>query len=238
MSDDKWKIIIGKLLAKAEDPATTPEERETIQDRVVYLMAKFSIDQSILDAKEKKEYKVIPVRYKITNPYKNQRTLLLNNIGITFGCSITMHMGDDSYTLYGHEDDQEKVFILYNSLLIQMFTAMASAQEFKPTHEHGKRFNTSFVNGFVLTVISRVKDAYTRAKQDVQETDTGNGAELVLVDRKKAVDDIFNRIFPKFTTNAMNLTTTSAHGSRAGHSAGRNADIGQTGLSGRKSIGS
>jgi len=234
MSDNKWHEIISKLLAKAEDYATTNDERETIQEKVLYLMAKFSIDQAVFDAGQKKEYKVISVRYRIVAPYVNQKALLLNGIATAFGSQL-LELNKGLYVMYGHEDDQEKVFMLYNSLLIQMYSAMATAWDSKPHYEHGKTFNTSFVNGYVRAVINRVKAAYIKAQADVQETTTGT--DLVLRNRVVAVQEMFSRDYPNTHIVKTSSTSRSATGGAAGRTAGQNADIGQTTIGGRKMIG-
>ena len=233
MSDEKWKDIIQKLLTKAEDQATTNDERDAIQEKVLYLMAKFSIDQAVFDAQHEEEHVVIAVKYRIAAPYVNQKEVLLNEIAKTFGSQL-LKLTKGQYILYGYENDQEKIFMLYNSLLIQMYSAMAQAWELKPYYEHGKTFNTSFTNGYVRVVSRRVKDAYTRAQADVAETTTGT--DLVLRDRVVAVQNKFNLDYPKTKVSKMSATSRSSAGSAAGRTAGNNADIGQTNIGGRKMI--
>lgn len=228
-----WKETIQKLMNKAEDPATTPAERDAIVERVTYLMAKHGIEEAMLSAAEERTAKVVNQGYKITAPYVNQKMTMLNNIGIAFGCQ-SVRMADDRLVMYGHEDDMEKVFMLYGSLLIQMVTSLGSVV--KPSHVHGKTFNTSFVNGYVFEVVKRVKDAYKRARQDVQNS-TGNGMELVLRDRAVAVRDAYRTDHPFTRVSNSRSSITSEAGYNAGKSAGASANIGQTGLGGgRRSI--
>lgn len=223
-----WKETIRGLLNKAEDSATADAERDAINERVTYLMAKFGIEQSMIDATAKKVYKVIRVPYAIRNPYKNQRMTLLNGIGAAFGCKVIQLQ--NSAEVFGHEDDQEKVFLLYSSLELQMASALSKAQAHKPLYEHGRTFNTSFINAYVNTVISRVLRAYRKAQQDVAETTTGT--DLVLRDRKMAVDSMFSAAYPLTRSVVASKSANSFSGIRAGEFAARNANIGQTGLAG------
>lgn len=230
-----WEDIVRKLLNKAENSATTEEERQTINDRVTYLMAKFSIEQSIINAKSDVEQKVITVTYPMTSAHADKRGWLLNSVSNTFGCkAILLH--DKTIQVFGYANDQEKVFLLYNSLILQMATGLAKAQSNKPPREHGRTFNTAFIGAYVVTVGNRVTAAYKKARDESVTESTGT--DLVLRDRKVAVMDAFHTAYPVLGGSAkVNLSGRSRSGASAGTYAARNANIGQTGLAGgRKAV--
>lgn len=231
-----WQEIVQKLLNKAEDSATTAAERETIQDRVTYLMAKFNISVSMFHANSGVEHNVIRVVYKISAPYANQKGLLLNGIATTFGCKLIRT--NTGYVIFGYENDQEKVFLLYHSIDLQMTLTLARAQANKPPHEHGKTFNVSFVSSYVNTVINRVAIAYARARTEANaETTTGAGTDIVLRNRARKVSDALNAEFPEIKITNVRATQNSYSGRTAGQTAGNSANIGQTGVAGgRKAI--
>jgi hypothetical protein len=250
--DDKWLNILQKLMAKAEDSATTMDERNAIVEKMTFLMAKHGIEQAMLNAEQDKPEAVISVRFTLNNPYLNPKITLLYGIVKTFGAhGIMAEMSQrkpgryrglqpapDAKTvmqIYGYSSDIEKILMLNGSLNIQMSTALAGA--IKPVHMHGKTFNSSFVVGYVDTVVVRVASAYTKAKTDVSSSATGNGMELVLKTRTAAIMDAFKLDHPHVHRINTTSRATSATAYGAGQFAGRNANIGQTGLGGgRKAI--
>lgn len=245
MAEDKWEQIIRKLMDKAEDSAATQAERDAIIERVSYLMAKYSLDEAILNSQAAEPEAVVNIRVKIMNPYVNQRMHLLDHIGRVFGCrSIHLEEYKDGkrveiLRMFGYTNDVQRSYMLFGSLLIQMFAAMATAQNEKPSGQHGRTFNSSFVTSYVDTVIQRVKAAYKKAKEDVKNTSTGNGMELVLVNRSAVVSNAFKAEYPYTRMGGYNPSSRSSAGSSAGRSAGHQANIGQTGVAGgRMAIGS
>lgn len=232
-SKENWKRKIEALLLKAENPATTAEERETILDRVYVLMAKFGIEEAMLSAAQQRNPEMLVTRYRVTAPYAMQKGRILHAIGRAFGCTVvnaSKTMGN--YTCVGYEDDQERVFMLYNSLLIQFTVGMAMAYANKPSHIHGKSFNTSFAEGFTFAVCDRIKAAYTNARKEAMR-EQGSGVEIVLFDRASAVAIRVSEIFPSLRMISHNSRISSGDGYGAGSAAGRSADIGQTRMGGK-----
>lgn len=233
-----WKEIILKLMAKAEDPATTLEERNTIVDRITILMAKHGIEEAMLDAgRDKKEYKLVNQSYRLGNPYPAQKAKILYNVSKAFGCESIYIDDRTRVRVFGFDNDQEKVFMLYGSLVIQMMNGLMSAQVDKPKSVHGKSYNLSWINGYTITVCKRVRDAYTKAQNEMRESTTG--MDLVLLDKSVAVRNAFRAEYPHTFAVRSNTTVTHAGAYSAGVKAGNRADIGQTRVGGstRKSIG-
>lgn len=228
-----WKRKIEALLLKAEDPATSSEERETILDRVYVLMAKFGIEEAMLSAARQQNPEMQTFRYRITAPYAKQKGQILHEIARAFGCTvINASKTDGNYACFGYEDDQERVFMLYNSILIQFTVSMAVAYANKPDNIHGKSFNTSFAVGFAYTIVSRIRIAYTNARKEAVR-EQGSGVEVVLYDRATAVAMRVREVFPYLTRASSNTRISSDAGYGAGSAAGRSADIGQTRMGGR-----
>ena len=243
---EKWEDKLRALMAKAEDPATTEAERDTIVSRVTYLMAKFGIEEAMLRSQDAEPEVVTNIKVRIDNPYYDQRMRLLDNIGRAFGCkSIILERperGGQKHAvlrMFGHSGDLQRSYLLFGSLIIQMFSGIAAANVNKPANVHGRTFNSSFVTGYVDTVLERVKTAYKQAKDEVRESTTGNGMELVLVNRLEAVKNAFKTEYPSTVRSGYSFNRRSSEGFSAGQSAGRRADIGQTGVAGgRIAIGS
>lgn len=228
---EKWQDIIRKLMNKAEDKATTPEERDSIMNRVLELMAKFGIEHAMLADKDKSSEKVIRAQYRIDAPYSNQKVLLLDGIVRTFGGrGVVVNRKPLTFQVYAHESDHERIFMLYASLIVQLTTGIVQSDKHKPIGEHARTFRTSFVFGFIDTVGRRIRQAYQRAKETVSQSATGNGMELVLQSRAVAVNEMYRIEHPLTQPANINTSNRSYAGFGAGSSAGKNADIGQTRL--------
>lgn len=230
-SNNKWLETVEKLMRKAEDPATTQEERDSLTDKITYLMTKYGIEQDMLKAEANEPINAERRNFKIANPYADKKVLLLSTVAQAFGCvCINALKTQGNAAVFGTMADIEHVYMLYASLIIQMNGAMASAE--KPQHVHGKAFNNSFVSGYIITVRERVMEAANRAKQDIRrEHSSGNGMELVLLNKAQVVKNLVHNDFPFLRSSNTRFSASSGAGYAAGQSAGRMADIGGSRIS-------
>lgn len=244
--DNVWLDRLQKLMAKAEDAATTVEERNSIVEKMTFLMAKHGIEAAMLNAVSDTPEEVTQLRCIIQPPYINPKLSLLFAISHTFGTQAILVEKPGSkrpdvktvMQLFGYPSDLEKVMMLNGSLNIQMVSSLVGAQSSRPSGIHLKTFNSSFVVGYVDIVSFRIKRAYANAKRTVAENTTGTGMELVLRTREVAIQDAYRSVHPHTTRVNTSSRVNSVSAFAAGQSAGRNANIGQTGLSGgRHAIG-
>src|SRR3982751_2563091 len=98
---DKWQEVL-QLLKKAEDNSTTGRERIPLIDQAEYLMAKFGFESIVSGITEELRTK----SFIIKNPYSIKKNVLLNNIGIAFGCVSVMPKNSETFHLFGYEGDQ------------------------------------------------------------------------------------------------------------------------------------
>lgn len=236
-STNKWREIVEKLMAKAEDKATTQAERDAIVDKVTHLMAKFGIEQDMLRAQRNETPKVDMRRLIVHAPFSLKKMLMLNAIAKAFGCYVVR--SEEKANVFGVQEDIERVFMLYFSLVIQLITAMEGAQAEKPAYVHTRTFNTSFVEGYVATVIQRVNDAAARAREDVKASAAGSGMELVLINKAQLVKHAVHDIFPRLSNIRTSTSVNSREGYNSGRAAGMRADLGGTriGQTARREIG-
>lgn len=239
MSDnqEKWTDKIAKMMALAENPATSLDQREEIMNKVLALMAKYSIEEAMLNSKANKNEEAIRKDYVIGKDRKVARQQMLTAIAKAFGGRCVFMRNSDKVAVYAFTSDHEKIFLLYSSLCMQMNFGLATASVHKPSHVHGKTFNASWVLGFSNTVAKRVRDAYKKSEDDIRKTSTG--MDLVLVNRSTLVNQRLMVDFPKLGTFRLGGNVRSGDGYSAGSSAGRNADIGQSRVGGgSRAIGS
>jgi hypothetical protein len=226
-NNSKWIDKLSALMRKAEDPATTEEERATIVDKVTYLMAKYGLEQDLLRAMDR----TVPItvnhrKFAIPGQWFDKKASLLYTIALAFGCDA-VRTRDNKVSLFGTDEDVEHTIMLYMSVAIQMDTALLIAdREDRPKGQHHKTFNASFVSGYVMIVRKRIRDAAERAKEDVKATTTGNGMELVLQDKATVVQRVLREFYPKTSTTRTSWSSRSSAGYNSGHAAGQRADIG------------
>ncbi len=232
-SDSKWIEKIEKLMRLAEDPSTSEAERENLVAKVTHLMVKYGIEQDMLNFQQERPVTAERRTFRVTDTYAKKKLSILHVISMAFGCVMVQRRDGTSGDVFGTREDIERVYMLYASIIIQMQGALAGAQVYKPTWEHGRRFNNSFVTGFMLTVTQRIIEAAARAKRDVQAETKGTGMELVLVNKAQVVANAVNDFYPRLQNVSSSMRSTSEAGYGAGRAAGQRADIGGSRISSR-----
>ncbi len=99
----------------------------------------------------------------------------------------------------------------------------------KETDENTKAFRNSFVLGYAQAIQARLR----KATEEVAKTD--NSMALVLVDNKKAIDEMVEETFT--LRSGPGYSRSSAAGYTSGAEAGRRASIDGNNLGTRKGIG-
>lgn len=235
MSESKIDLI-AKLLAKAE--STTPEEAEALTEHAERLMAKYLIDQAVIDARRAKEGKSHEKVIEKRRDYKGNFAGEMFNIGrhVAWGMGSVKTMQSTSkgfFHLYlvGFESDVQQAEVLIDSLEVQAMVAVRDWwKKNKADYAHMSGYNQekarrAFVNGFGEGAGTRI---FNSRKVLIEEASTGT--ELVLVDRTKQVDEyVQNR-----SSGRMARGRNAASGGAASHDgfrAGQQANTGERGIS-------
>jgi hypothetical protein len=245
VTDEKLLDRVRKLLAKAEDEACTPEESEALTAKATELMAKYGIEQALLDAtRPQADNKPVDRKFVIPNPYAAVKSNFLYNLGTAMGCTgvrLAGRAGDGVVLhMFGFRSDIERAEVLYTSLLLQMAHGLAQqevperAQRDWAGRSHVKAYRRSWMLGFVSATVARVKAAENRAKREAeQDISTGPGTALVLADRSVQVQGAMRQAYPN--TRAARITY-SGSGYSSGYANGQRANLGGTSV-GRRSAG-
>lgn len=235
---DRRLELVRKLLAKAEDPACTPAEAETLTTKAAELIARYGIDRAALAAAEPSSDQLDRRKILCEAPYARDKSILLSSICGPLRVRTVRQTrrndnGDVTMHLFGYTSDLDRVDILYTSLLIQASYGLASS---RPDQDHPWRpaspaqiaaYRRSWLDGFSAAIFERLTRAETRARHE-HEQRTGNGMELVLVDRASRVDRMVAEAFPQLRQQTRR--TLSGRGREPGYHAGQRADLGTTGL--------
>lgn len=236
---------VRKLLAKAEDPSVTDAERETLNNKAAELMMKHSIDDAMLNMNDKSDKTIIRKLLKINfipASYTYEYAVLGVNVAPFLNCRgvrAVMPKRTDLFII-GHEDDAESMEMLYWSLVRQCMLSLTAwyqsfetkRQLFNMSPQEKMKAKKSYVIGFIKGVCAKLESIQTQVIDEV-----GHGAEIVLADKKSAIDVWINENMKLSAGRVHRYVNPNSHS--AGYQAGYDADIGQPSMGlNRRAIGS
>ena len=232
-----WRI--RGLLAKAEDSAATPEEAESYFAKATELMARYGVDRAMLAAQDPTLDIPGDRVIVIEGSYYTDKKVLLGGVAEELGCRAVLRVRwvdgarQHSVHLFGHASDLERVEILYTSLLVQILNGLAKARV--PYGENTRSFRISWLAGFRSAVLSRLRAAEARVKDEVsrereQAGTAGPSVALVLADRETIVNAKMAEAYPNLRRGANRYIVGS--GFSTGYEVGTSADLGGTRLNG------
>lgn len=234
MTDDILAKV-RKILAKAEDPAATPQEAEAYTAKAAELIAAYGIDRALL-AQTDPTSDVVGDRIVVLDaPYALDKAGLLGSVAGQLRCRAVQrvrYVGDAkqiSLHLFGYESDLLRAEILYTSLLLQATSTLARTPV--PIGETAAAFRRSWLAGFTSAISRRLGEAERRAQETAQERSwSEGGVALVLADRSVAVSTALESEYPRLRKGQGRQLSGS--GGRAGWQAGQRADLGGSHLGG------
>lgn len=238
MSQPDYAAKIAALLAKAEDPAATPEEAQTYSEKAERLMVKWGISDAMAAAARggnaPREEKIVERTHKIHHRYYQAEVMLVHNIARGMGTVRVLKRDMYNHTSYiyliGYESDVNRVETLWHSLWLQANTALKVWwKEYKQTWEGQLRKKSSevfqdrreFFFGFGQAVQGRLRNMYRE-----EETAGEPGTALALVDRGKQVDAHLKETHGNVKAGRGFQASGTYAGRSSGHAAGKKADLG------------
>ena len=226
---------IRHLLALADESSGgTAAERENAAGRAAELMAKYAVTSAMMDAASGRQDD--PVEWctiEIDTVYPPQKRLLINELAQRLSCkAIQIQTGD--MKVFGHRSDVERLEWLYTSLLVQALGMAAHVRDpriVRPHSSQTRAYRSRWLNGFAVRIGERMDVGRTEAVAEA-----GSGAELVLVDRKRAAEAALYAAHPR--ARSRNVTISGGDAYAAGKRAGDRADLGQARVAGgRRALG-
>jgi hypothetical protein len=209
---------VRKLLAKAEDPACSPEEAEAFMAKATELIAKYGVDQALLAARDPARDPVVDRLIDVPSPYATDKAGLLVGVAIPLRCRTVRlsRSGSIAVHVFGFDSDVTRAELLFTSLLVQAAHGLAAAPV--PLGQHPAAFRRSWLAGFAAAVSTRLRAAESAAAAGVPSMD------LVLVDRSGAVERRRDEAYP--TARMARARRLSGDGGASGYAAGTAADLG------------
>lgn len=229
---------VRKILAKAEDPATTPEEAETYTAKAAELIAAYGIDRALL-AESLPGSDVVGDRVVVLDPpYALDKAALLNGVATALRCRAVQrrrYVGGGkqlSIHLFGYDSDLVRADVLYTSLLLQSTTLLRRTSA--PPGESLAAYRRSWLAGFTAAVVRRLRESEERAADRASADEAGTTSRsvgLVLADRSVEVRRAVEETYPYLSRGQTR--TLSGSGGRSGYLAGQRADLGGTRVGGQ-----
>lgn len=252
---------IAKLLLKAE--STTPEEAEELYQKAQELMAKYAIDEAMLEAARgigNRENPIIAEEFVNIGIYRFPLSRLTFFVMKANGLEC-IQLSDPGWRevdgkVYketevlvgvGYQNDVERVKLLRTSLMLQAMRAEAAWwKKNKDLYESEKKFKQhrarrGFLFAFADGAYQKLHDAYAKGKKDAEEEHGSESVALVLRDKSLAVKNKFEMMFPDIRKVKDRKDKGDAWARANGYEAGQKADVGTGGTGvgqGHKSLSS
>lgn len=226
---------VRALLRKAENPAATEEEARAYLDKAAELMAKYGIEQAMLDDDVTGPERPVDRIVDLYPPYLKEGRRLLARIGYEMRCRSVYPGGKGNrhrVHLFGFETDLQATEVLFASLRLQMLEGADRAdRRHRPDGEDARAYKRSWMLGFIREVTARIGAAQQAARAAAEEeagadeeVTSRRSVALVLADRTTIVEARLAAQYPKL--NKARPTKFKGTGYWQGVADGRHADIG------------
>jgi hypothetical protein len=204
---------VRKLLAKAEDPACTPQESAAFTAKAAELIAKYGVDAALAAASDPGSDPVGDRIIALDPPYALDKCGLLAGVATALRCRCVRLRGGAGYRLhlFGHAADLERAELLFTSLLVQAAHGLVTV----PSGESPAAYRRSWLAGFTAAIVGRLRQL---------EDAAGSSCALVLADRSALVDRRLTEVYPRL--GAAGRRRLAGGGVRQGYAAGQRADLG------------
>lgn len=222
---------IRALLAHAENEGNTEEARQSYMAKAMTLLAKYGIDRTMVDASKPRTEAVEVLEVRFVAPYTYEKGRLLGAVGSAYPARIIQWVRRGNPVkaqVVGFASDLEQIEMLYTSLLLQMVSGLSKANAPSGFYSNTDLtvWRRSWQRGFASEVGTRLRAARAEtAKEYDRAHSDGPGTDLVLVDRKAAVESRYDEMFPD-ATNARKRKRQLNGGFHDGRAEGKRADIG------------
>ena len=205
MSNVRTLDTVSKVLAKAEDPAATEEERELYFQKAAELASAIGIDLAIARAhKIKNEKREAPEKraFKVgSSGAKNNGYMVQLFLEIAEPHDVRCMIGQGNTWVfgYGFPSDLDIVDALYGVAVIHMVNSATTALK-RGDHKDasglsivdGRIWRAEFYEGFTSRLSSRLWQAHHEAKKAVEGT-SSTGVDLVLRSKRREVEEFLDK---------------------------------------------
>lgn len=249
---------IAKLLRKAET-TDSPGEADLLTEKAQALMVKYAISEALLAVAkgEQLQDEIVKETIKYTGIFHMALFDIGKQIAVANNCKhlILTHSGktQSDLVVIGFSKDVRNVKVLDQSLQVQASTAMQKWYRTQDvtgyTPMMKAKMRRQFLFSFAQGLGARLREANRAGAEDavkaeaqrsgVDESSVEKSKDLVLLTKKERLDDWMDREYGKTLRFVKRNYSSGGYGaSVAGYNAGKNADLGDPRLAGKKAIGS
>lgn len=223
---------IRGLLAKAES-TDFPHEAETYTAKAMALMAKWGIEEALLeDAKPKSE--IADKVFDLLAPFARDKVRLLFQVVKALGGDAVLisgfnQPGQKRLHVFATQTDMARIDMLFTSLLVQCSTAMNYAVSVSAeARAFPRKFKSDFLYGFSDQVGYRLRNMEREATQAAESAAVAQGTSTALVLASKQ-DRVRARLEDAYKSLTAGRASNRQVGGGYGHGsdAGKRANIGQ-----------
>jgi len=197
---------VRTLLAKAES-TEFPDEAEALTVKAQEFMACHSNDAALLAAAGAARDEPGGCRIGIDAPYEASKALLLQEVAEANRCRVVWSRRLGFATVIGFDGDRQAVDLLYNSLLVQVTTAMVRGGSRRTPlgRSRTRSFRQSFLSAFAVRIGQRLRGVAADTTRD--RSASGADALLsVLAARDESVRQKVDAHFPELEHRVVGMT--------------------------------
>lgn len=251
-------IRVEKLLAQANDPGCTEEERDAFQTKAGALIERHRIDRSLIGGHLAADDQITTLEVgRFDGVYGRVRIDIANAVAESFDCKLFWqgYQNHRRLKVYGFRSDCEVVIALANRLLADADLRVQRVELDEHAVDMYNPDNGTFYKnrqgalqaarlrerrGFYMGYASAVRRRLRAGREDAEREAQADGvdtqsAALVLVDRKRQVNDQYRSMKIKA---AGGIAGGGYSGHDAGHAAGSQVSLAhQNQVGSRKAIG-
>lgn len=211
--------ILGRvrgLLAKAES-TQFPEEAEALSAKAQELMTRHAFERALLDAQTHVPQAASSRRIWLDAPYVGAKAQLVNSVADANRCKVVVYEKLGFVAVLGDELDLDITELLSTSLLVQATRALVATDRDSGRTGQVRDFRQSFLLAYATRIGQRLAEASEPSVAD-------DRLLPVLADRSKAVQALFEEMFPRTVSKSFAVRSEAGWG--AGTSAADRADLG------------
>lgn len=215
---------VEKLWRRANHPGTPPEERKAAQAKALSLMSRHQITEAMLREHTPDDEIVDTLFGEIKGTYGRLMINIIDSIGRHYGVKVYYKQSRKNYEvfLFGFKSDCERVKALSTMLLSEAVSDINGyvGQSRADTFDYKRSYLVAYGN----TVSSRLFESLQDVIEELPEEDQ-KGVSLVLVSRKKQVNERMKVVHSNMTVAEPLGWTSSTRGFADGRQKGNSVPL-------------
>ncbi|QNH95748.1 DUF2786 domain-containing protein [Corynebacterium anserum] len=232
---DTIKVKVEKLLRMATDREGTPEG-DAFRDKAFELMAHYGVERSQMHSNE--PHTAMHRDVDFAGTYTDMQFELFNSLASELHCQAVMFRIPRSSkvqhaVVFGCSHHVERVMLLFGLLSPQMILGATKHAQLSPNrHISSQTQKRSWMNGFISTIATRLRQIESHYADEYTQTDSASGTvtpgAIVLRDDRDKATSLAAEHFPHLRRSRSARRTWDPDSFHLGVTKGNTIDLGQT----------